>query len=87
MNAEAQNQTTVAEEVLMYIISHLVDRPDEVEVEITQTDKKVSMMAKVSTDDIGRVIGKRGRVANAIRALVVAAGRKDGIEVEVEFDG
>ncbi len=87
MTTEAQAPTTVAEEVLMYIISHLVDRPDEVEVEITQTDKKITMMAKVSPDDIGRVIGKRGRVANAIRALVVAAGRKDGIEVEVEFDG
>ncbi|HCB34389.1 MAG TPA: RNA-binding protein [Acidimicrobiaceae bacterium] len=80
-------QGTAAEEVLIYLISHLVEHTDQVEVEITETDSKLTMLAKVSPDDIGRVIGKRGRVANAIRALVVAAGKKDGIDVEVEFDG
>ncbi len=88
MNDQDQaDQGTVAEEVLLYLISHLVEHTDQVEVEITQADSKVSMLAKVSPDDIGRVIGKRGRVANAIRAFVTAAGNKDGIEVEVEFNG
>lgn len=80
-------QGTVAEEVLLYLISHLVEHTEQVEVEITQTDSKLSMLARVSSDDIGRVIGKRGRVANAIRTLVMAAGTKDGVVVEVEFDG
>jgi predicted RNA-binding protein YlqC (UPF0109 family) len=40
----------------------------------------------VAKDDMGRVIGKRGRVAHAIRTLVRAAAVKDGVEVEVDFD-
>ena len=55
------------------------------ELTIEQTDSKISLNAKVSSDDIGRVIGKRGRVANSIRTLVRAAAVKDGVEVEVDF--
>jgi len=76
---------TTAEEVLLYLIAQLVENPDQVELEIEETETKISLMAKVSSDDIGRVIGKRGRVANSIRTLVRAAAVKDGVEVEVDF--
>ena len=76
-----------AEEVLVYLITQIVEDKDAVEIEIEETDTKISMMAKVAQDDMGRVIGKRGRVAHAIRTLVRAAAIKDGIEVEVDFDG
>jgi predicted RNA-binding protein YlqC (UPF0109 family) len=76
-----------AEEVLVYLITQIVEDKDAVEIEIEETDTKISMMAKVAQDDMGRVIGKRGRVAHAIRTLVRAAAVKDGIEVEVDFDG
>jgi uncharacterized protein len=78
---------TRAEEVLLYLITQIVDDPDAVELEIAESDRKVSMVAKVAKDDMGRVIGKRGRVANAIRTLVRAAAVKDGVEVEVDFSG
>jgi hypothetical protein len=78
---------TRAEEVLLYLITQIVDDPDSVELEIAESDHKVSMVAKVAKDDMGRVIGKRGRVANAIRTLVRAAAVKDGVEVEVDFSG
>ncbi|MDG2263108.1 MAG: KH domain-containing protein [Actinomycetota bacterium] len=76
-----------AEEVLVYLITQIVEDKDAVEIEIEETDTKISMMAKVAQNDMGRVIGKRGRVAHAIRTLVRAAAIRDGIEVEVDFDG
>lgn len=78
-------EATTAEEVLVYLILQLVENPDDAELTIEQTDSKISLNAKVSSDDIGRVIGKRGRVANSIRTLVRAAAVKDGVEVEVDF--
>jgi uncharacterized protein len=80
------DEATRAEEVLLYVITQIVEDTDAVELEITETDSKVSMVAKVAKDDMGRVIGKRGRVANAIRTLVRAAAVRDGVEVEVDFD-
>ena len=80
-------EVTRAEEVLVYLITQIVEDKEAVEIEIEETDTKISMVAKVSSDDMGRVIGKRGRVAHAIRTLVRAAAVKDGIQVEVDFDG
>ena len=81
----SDEEETTAEEVLLYLIAQLVEHPDQVELEIEETDTKISLMAKVSSEDIGRVIGKRGRVANSIRTLVRAAAVKDGVDVEVDF--
>ncbi len=78
-------ETTTAEEVLLYLIAQLVEHPDQVEVEIAESGSKLSLTATVSSDDIGRVIGKRGRVANAIRTLVRAAAHRDGVQVEIDF--
>ena len=80
-----EQEGTTAEEVLLYLIAQLVEHPDQVELEIEESDTKLSLMAKVSSEDIGRVIGKRGRVANSIRTLVRAAAVKDGVDVEVDF--
>ena len=81
----ADQEGTTAEEVLLYLIAQLVEHTDQVELEIEESDTKLSLMSKVSAEDIGRVIGKRGRVANSIRTLVRAAAVKDGVEVEVDF--
>ena len=80
-----EQEGTTAEEVLLYLIAQLVEHPDQVELEIEESDTKLSLMAKVSSEDIGRVFGKRGRVANSIRTLVRAAAVKDGVDVEVDF--
>ena len=81
----SDEEGTTAEEVLLYLIAQLVEHPDQVELEIEESDTKISLMTKVSSEDIGRVIGKRGRVANSIRTLVRAAAVKDGVDVEVDF--
>jgi predicted RNA-binding protein YlqC (UPF0109 family) len=72
--------------VLEYITKSVVDEPDAVEVDATETRRgTISLEVQVGDDDMGRVIGKRGRVANSIRTVVRAAAARDGVEVDVEF--
>jgi predicted RNA-binding protein YlqC (UPF0109 family) len=74
-----------ATSVLEYLARSVVDDPDGVEVDIEDGGSRVSLEVRVSDGDMGRVIGKRGRVANAIRTVVRAAAAQDGSEVDVEF--
>jgi predicted RNA-binding protein YlqC (UPF0109 family) len=61
-----------------YIAKSLVDHPDEVAVDEIRHGSRVTLELSVAKDDMGRVIGKGGRVANAIRTLLrVAAERED----------
>ena len=60
----ADQEGTTAEEVLLYLIAQLVEHPDQVELEIEESDTKLSLMAKVSSEDIGRVIGKTKVIVN-----------------------
>ena len=83
----SDTETTHAEDVLLYIITQIVEDKGAIEIDVEETDSKVSMVARVAQGDMGRVIGKRGRVAHAIRTIVRAAGSRDDVEVEVDFDG
>ena len=74
-----------ASAVLEYLARSVVDDPDGVDVDIDDSGSRVSLDVRVSDGDMGRVIGKRGRVANAIRTVVRAAAVQDGAEVDVEF--
>ena len=76
----------VANAVLARIASSIVDDPDAVEVEtIPLRAGKVRLAVRVAPNDFGRLIGRRGRVAAAVRTLVSAAAVRDGLDVEVEF--
>lgn len=74
-----------ARDVLEYIVESLVEDPDAVEIEADEGGRRLALNVSVAKDDMGRVIGKRGRVAQAIRQVVRAAAARDGIEVDVEF--
>ena len=75
-----------ARAVLEYLARAVVDDPDAVEVEVEDgRGRTVSLAVHVADGDMGRVIGKRGRVANSIRTVVRAAASRDGVEVDVEF--
>lgn len=64
--------------LIEYIAKSLVEHPDQVEVREFQNGNRVQLELSVAKDDMGRVIGKNGRVANSIRALLrVAAERED----------
>lgn len=66
-------------ELLEYMVKELVDSPDDVEItEEEEDDRTVIFKLKVAEDDLGKVIGKKGRTANALRVLMRAASAKRG---------
>ncbi len=75
----------VAAGLLHHVVSSIVERPDEVSIDASEDDDTIRFDVRVGNGDMGRVIGKRGRTAHAIRALVRAAAAKDGASVDVEF--
>lgn len=74
-----------AQDLLEHVVSSIVENPDAVEIEASSDDEVVRFDVRVGDGDMGRVIGKRGRTAHAIRALVRAAAAKHGTSVDVEF--
>ena len=73
-----------ASAVTEYIVKALVEEPDGVEVDVLE-GRRTTIEVHVAPGDMGRVIGKRGRVAQSIRTVVRAAAVRDGVEVDVEF--
>ena len=74
-----------ARNVLEYLVKSVVENPDDVEVEVAERQGSVTLEVTVGEGDMGRVIGRRGRVANSIRTIVRAAASKDGSSIDVEF--
>jgi len=78
----AENAKSVCE----YLVKQIVDNPDDVAVASSDTDDGIRLDVTVADGDMGRVIGRRGRVAGAIRTVVRAAGHEEnGGSIEVEF--
>ncbi|MDJ0664381.1 MAG: KH domain-containing protein [Acidimicrobiia bacterium] len=79
-------QGEIVDKVVRYVTEQIVDDASSVEVEVIN-DGEESVVAEVRTakKDMGRVIGRRGRVARAIRAVARAAGDEEGLDVQVEF--
>ena len=72
--------------LLETIIKNLVDNPDEVVIEETTNAKSITCyQVKVAKDDMGKVIGKQGRMAKAIRSVIKAVSLHDHKKVTVEF--
>jgi uncharacterized protein len=75
----------LVKELVELIAKALVDHPDDVEVSEVEGDKSTIVELRVSPDDMGKVIGKQGRIAKAIRSVVKAAAMRDGKRVIVEI--
>ena len=73
-------------ELVEVIAKALVDYPDEVVVSETEKDKAIVVDLKVAQSDMGKVIGKSGRIAKSIRTVVSAASAKSDKKVIVEID-
>jgi predicted RNA-binding protein YlqC (UPF0109 family) len=72
-------------EFLDYVARALVENPDAVRIEVEENDDEVSLVLTVDEADMGRVIGRDGRIANAIRSLLRVMGTRDGRHVELEI--
>ena len=70
---------------LEYIARGLVDKPDAVWVEVEEDPDETVLTLGVDQEDMGRVIGRDGRIANAIRSLLKVMATKDGRHVELEI--
>ena len=73
------------QELLVFVARSLVDDPDQVSVQVTEGPEAIILELHVAEDDMGKVIGKQGRIAKAIRAVVKAATAKNSKPVFVEI--
>lgn len=65
------------EELVAYIAKSLVDNPEDVKTSVSEEEDTVTIELTVAQDDLGKVIGKQGRTARAMRTLLSAAAEKD----------
>ncbi len=72
------------ENLLIFLVRQLVDEPEKVEVEGKETDSRVDLTLRVAQGDMGKVIGRGGRIIKAIRTVVKAASVKANKRVNVE---
>ena len=75
----------LSKNVLTYLATSIVEDPDAVVVETEERRNSVILRLHVAPSDMGRVIGRRGRVAQAIRSVVRAAGAKEGVDATVDI--
>ena len=72
-------------ELVEFVVKSLVDNPDEVSVNKVEGEKSTSLELHVAQDDVGKVIGKQGRIAKAIRTILSASATKDGKRAVLEI--
>ncbi|MFQ5420600.1 MAG: KH domain-containing protein [Anaerolineae bacterium] len=72
-------------ELVEFIVRSLVDNPDQVQVDEVEDFKGAVLELRVAQPDMGRVIGKSGRVINAIRSILQVRAAKDGVRVDLEL--
>jgi predicted RNA-binding protein YlqC (UPF0109 family) len=76
---------SLEKDLVEYIAKSLVDNPDGVSVNLVEGEKSTILELRVSQEDIGKVIGKHGRIAKAIRTVLSASATKTGKRVVLEI--
>jgi predicted RNA-binding protein YlqC (UPF0109 family) len=84
-NVDDADKAVTATAALEFIAKSLADDPSAVSVDVSERQGKIVLSLSVGPDDMGRIIGRRGRTAQAIRALVGAAGARDGVTTSVDI--
>ncbi|RPI89113.1 MAG: KH domain-containing protein [Spirochaetales bacterium] len=72
-------------DLVEYMVKSLVDHPDEVQIREVEGEKSTILELTVTKEDIGKVIGKHGRIARAIRTIINASATKSGKRVVLEI--
>ena len=82
---EQDPEAAISTAVLQHIATSLAEDPSAVAVTAEARGRRVTLSLNVAQQDMGRVIGRRGRTAQAIRALVAAAGAREGLTTSVDI--
>ena len=82
--AHRRNEANLMKDLLEYIAKALVDRPDDVQVQVSGAGEKVRLELRVAQTDMGRIIGKSGKVANAIRTMLRVAAEREGKQATLD---
>ena len=72
-------------ELVEFIVKNLVEDTDAVVIEVSEQEKETNILVRVAEADLGKIIGKSGRVANSIRTVVRTSARKQNKRVNVKF--
>ena len=72
-------------ELVEFVVKSLVDAPDEVSVNVIEGEKSTILELKVAQEDVGKVIGKQGRIAKAIRTILSASATRAGKRSTLEI--
>nr|WP_325260044.1 KH domain-containing protein [uncultured Oscillibacter sp.] len=72
-------------DLLLYIARNLVDNPDAVSVTETQGSQELTLELRVAPEDMGKVIGRQGRIAKEIRTVIRSRAQREGIKVSVDI--
>ena len=73
------------EEMLKTIVKYVVDKPEAIEVTKRQEERSTTLELRVAGEDMGKVIGKQGKMAKAIRTLMKAYATKEGTKINVDI--
>ena len=73
-------------ELLEYIVKNLVSKPDEVAINEVEAENRKVLKLRVAKEDMGRIIGKEGRIIRSIREIIYAYAMKDSVKVSVDVD-
>jgi len=84
---DPKGEVFTLKDLLILLTKSIVDLPEEVSISEVEGEKAVVYEIKVAESDVGKVIGKHGRIINAIRTIVRAAAVKEGKKVSIELIG
>lgn len=85
--SEAQSPAVELEELVRYMATNLVEEPDEVTVAAEQRGSSVQINLRVAAKELGKVIGREGRIARSMRTIVMVAGSRNNVRANLDIDG
>jgi hypothetical protein len=85
--SEAQSPAVELEELVRYMATNLVEAPDDVTVTAEQRGSSVQINLRVAAKELGKVIGREGRIARSMRTIVMVAGSRNNVRANLDIDG
>lgn len=80
-------ESTNLKDILSYIVENLVEDPSAISIEAVEQDDTITFQLKVAESDMGKVIGRQGRIAKEIRTIIKSVAQRKGQRVNVEIIG